>query len=394
MSDEVEALGTAAEGALLGAAVEREREGGGKGKEGGTVCLNCGAALTGAYCSNCGQKADIHRSLAAIWHDIAHGVLHFDGKLWRTLPMLAFKPGQLTRRYIHGERAGFISPMALFLFSIFLMFAIFSFTGGPGLDSGTSESLSSGLDEQLEKNETDIARLEEDVTTGRLEGSALEKAEADLAGLKRESNSIAMARAKPLPYPDAGLGQGAAVDNKAESSGGPITGTLTTTTTSGEVIQTSNDFATGWKWLDDALIMGAQKANKEPKLLLYKLQSNGYKFAWLLIPLSLPFVWLVTAGAGGSLRAYRFYDHAVFATYSLSFMSLLFLVCALFSRIGQDWAWAALGIISPIHLYKQLKNSYGLSRTGALLRLFLLLICINIILTLFFLILLLLGILG
>ncbi len=26
--------------------------------------------------------------------------------------------------------------------------------------------------------------------------------------------------------------------------------------------------------------------------MIYKLQANGYKFSWLLIPLSLPFVWL------------------------------------------------------------------------------------------------------
>ena len=53
-----------------------------------------------------------------------HGVLHFEGKIWRTLPLLAWKPGELTRRYIDGERARFVSPIALFLFSVFLMFAV------------------------------------------------------------------------------------------------------------------------------------------------------------------------------------------------------------------------------------------------------------------------------
>ena len=60
-----------------------------------------------------------------------HGVLHFEGKIWHTLPMLAWRPGELTRRYIDGERAKFVSPMALFLFSIFLMFAVASFTRKP-----------------------------------------------------------------------------------------------------------------------------------------------------------------------------------------------------------------------------------------------------------------------
>jgi hypothetical protein len=74
-------------------------------------------------------KGARHRSLAAIGHDIMHGVLHLDGKLWNTLPLLAFKPGKLTRRFIEGERAKFVSPMAMFLFSVFAMFAVFQMVG-------------------------------------------------------------------------------------------------------------------------------------------------------------------------------------------------------------------------------------------------------------------------
>lgn len=42
---------------------------------------------------------------------------------------MIFKPGQLTRRYVEGERTSFVSPMALFLFSVFLMFAVFQALG-------------------------------------------------------------------------------------------------------------------------------------------------------------------------------------------------------------------------------------------------------------------------
>lgn len=37
--------------------------------------------------------------------------------------MLAFQPGRLTREYIDGRRASYVSPLALFLFSVFLLFA-------------------------------------------------------------------------------------------------------------------------------------------------------------------------------------------------------------------------------------------------------------------------------
>ena len=96
--------------------------------------------MSGAYCAHCGQAAHIHRSLHSIGHDILHGVFHFEGKFWSTLPQLFFHPGQLTRRYIDGERAKFVSPMALFLFTVFTMFAVFSLTGGGSSAGGTAVS--------------------------------------------------------------------------------------------------------------------------------------------------------------------------------------------------------------------------------------------------------------
>lgn len=129
MSGLSESIGTVIEGGLLGRAVEP-----GAGEAGGraaapVTCANCGTGFAGHFCPECGQRAHIHRSLAAIGHDIMHAVLHLDGKLWNTLPLLAFKPGELTRRYIEGQRVRFVSPMAMFLFSVFAMFAVFQMVG-------------------------------------------------------------------------------------------------------------------------------------------------------------------------------------------------------------------------------------------------------------------------
>src|SRR5436190_20811203 len=126
---EIEGIGDAVTGGLVARAVE-PAAGEAHEHEPGN-CLNCGAELAGPYCHQCGQQGHVHRTLGAFGHDLMHGVLHFEGKIWRTLPMLFWRPGELTRRYIHGERARFVSPIALFLFSVFLMFAVFSVLGGP-----------------------------------------------------------------------------------------------------------------------------------------------------------------------------------------------------------------------------------------------------------------------
>ena len=96
------------------------------------------------------------------------------------------------------------------------------------------------------------------------------------------------------------------------------------------------------------------------------MQANGYKFSWLLIPLSVPFVWLLFFWT----RRFRFYDHTVFVTYSLAFMSLLAVVLTVLGFAGVHIAIIATAgtLIPPIHMYRQLKQAYGLGWFGALVR--------------------------
>ena len=147
-----------------------------------------------------------------------------------------------------------------------------------------------------------------------------------------------------------------------------------------------------WPRLEQRLTAGLNEINNNPELLLYKLKTNGYKFSWALIPLSLPFMWLLFFWR----RDIHLYDHAIFVTYSITFMMQLVIVLSIAAVLGVSAAiWGtALGIIPPFHIYKQLRGAYGLSRFGATLRLFLLTIAITIVLTIFSTLLLTVGVLA
>jgi hypothetical protein len=95
-------------------------------------------------------------------------------------------------------------------------------------------------------------------------------------------------------------------------------------------------------------------------------------------------------------RDIHLYDHAIFITYSISFMMMFLIMLTLAAAFGVSGAiWgAALGIVPPLHLYKQLRYAYGLSRFGAFLRLFLLSIAVSIVLMIFFALLLMIGMIG
>src|SRR5579859_1867166 len=140
--DGIEAIGDVVTGGLLASAVEPQT-GNSDGHTHEKRCLNCGAPLRGPYCSACGQKAHVHRSVRAFLQDFIQGLFNFEGKIWRTLPMLAWRPGEMTRRYIAGERARFISPVALYLFTVFAMFAVLNFTGA--LNTHGAKTMQEGL---------------------------------------------------------------------------------------------------------------------------------------------------------------------------------------------------------------------------------------------------------
>jgi len=322
MSDIPDALGSAVEGVAMARVLEPlhgEKRGEDKPLDHGhfaeSACLNCSAPLSGPFCSECGQPAHLHRTFAAFMHDVAHGVLHLDGKTWRTLPMLALHPGQLTRRYIDGERARFVSPMALFLFSVFLMFAAFHLMGiGP-------------------------------------RGDLKAPAQVTSKALSQDGDKVVL----------------------AENGDGKVRLTAV---------------RTGSAFVDH----GIAKWQANPGLMLYKLQSNSYKFSWLLIPLSLPFVWLIFAWR----RRFGLYDHAVFVTYSIASMTLLFLALTLAGLLGiSSGLLVPIALFAPLaHIFVHVKGAYELRTLSALWRTGALIVFIGIVAVIFALALIALGTVG
>lgn len=350
MNGGIEAAGDIATGALIGRAVEPHMGGGHAGGAQHGLCLNCGTALIGDYCHACGQAEHVHRSLASIGHDLLHGVLHFEGKVWRTLPMLAFRPGALTRRYVAGERARFVSPLALFLFSVFLMFAsIHTFDG----DLETPDIRPAQRQEQLAEIDAQLAKA-------RIELKAAEAAPG------------------PVGAPDGRLLGAQAVVKS-------LTATRATLLAGGDIV--SNGFETKIGW--PALEKGLNKAKHNPGLALYKLQTSAYKYSWGLIPISVPFVSLLFLWR----RRFKLYDHAIFVTYSLAFMMLLVVALSWGSWLGlsSDVIAPVAMIAPPVHMFAQLRGAYSLRKRSALWRTIALIVFAFVALVAFSMLLLLLG---
>ncbi len=94
-------------------------------------CLNCGELVAGRYCQICGQEnVEVKESFWQLLMHFIEDLTHFDGKLWKTLKLLLFKPASLTRLYMEGKRATYLHPIRMYLF-VSAVFFLVIFTGGP-----------------------------------------------------------------------------------------------------------------------------------------------------------------------------------------------------------------------------------------------------------------------
>jgi hypothetical protein len=352
---EFDTAGAGAPGALIGAAIERPT---GHGGEAHNVCADCGAELVGRFCHQCGQPAHIHRTLLHLGEELLHGVMHFDGRIWRTLPLLAFRPGRLTREWVHGRRSRYVSPLAMFLFAIFLMFMLLSML--PKSPEKTLGEVTTEKAAEVVSDATRVNRLEEKLKLATPEDrpeveTDLAKARAELVKTKDELAGLQKAAEMGVPDGD----WRAQVAKRAESGQMNIN-------------------------------IGSDKLNKKieekfanPELAIYKLQQTFYKFSFLLVPLSIPFV----AALFLWKRGFTLYDHGVFVLYSLTFMSVLITIAAIAFRFDtlSSLVFFGMMIVVPAHMYFQLKGAYSLSRFSALWRTFFLLIFCFITIVLFFL---------
>lgn len=277
-------------------------------------CANCDTHLQGAYCHACGQKAHLHTRLRHLAGEFVEGIAHFDGRLWRTLPLLAFRPGTLSRRWREGKRVRYVAPLHVFLFGIFLLFVIPSFTGrhlinipeGAGADFKIE---SGGVDAVVLDMEQDPARAAE--------------AQARIADARRRA-------------------------------GGALS---TTRQAAGAAPDQPTEFERGF-------MEKVKKVFEQREYYSYKIESLAYKLSFVVVPITMAILWVLLLFK----RGYTLYDHAVVALYGIGVFAVMIAVALALPGRAANWAVNALLVLAPLHAVVHLKGAYALSWPGALIR--------------------------
>jgi uncharacterized protein DUF3667 len=86
------------------------------------VCPSCGRRLAGeSYCSSCGEEVLDPRKLTLryfLTNTVLHEILNVDGKIWRTLKFLLFRPGFLALEYAAGRRRPYVGPVRVLIVTV------------------------------------------------------------------------------------------------------------------------------------------------------------------------------------------------------------------------------------------------------------------------------------
>jgi hypothetical protein len=248
-----------------------------------------------------------------------------------------FRPGQLTREWCQGKRTRYVSPLAVFLFTVFVMFMLLSYAPEPEKTTVGQQAIATA----------DLARRNTDVANAR---AALKDAPPEARAAAQAALDVALAEQEKAGSRIGNTPKAAEVENWKE-----------------ELAMESKDGKFGFDTGDRKLNETIKHKLENPELALYKLQQTFYKFSFLLVPISIPFVALLFLWK----RGFTLYDHGVFVLYSLTFMSLLIMAVAAAGRMGGIVAgltYAATPFIIPAHMFFQLKGAYGLRTFSAVWR--------------------------
>lgn len=290
------------------------------------VCPNCGTVLTGRYCSKCGQE---DHSLAVPLHrlilDFLSDQFQFDSRIGRTLGLLLFRPGRLTRNYLSGQRQRYIPPIRLYLFISIVFFLVVGF---------------------IPVNVRNAVQINERVQVGT---------PAIATQIAAAAATIRKQIASKLP-PGAATGLGGTIRHIAESA---KTRAPAATTAMGVVS----------RWL----VARLKAAKDRPGDFWKQFRGNWPKVLFFLIPVFALLLKLLYL-----LRKRYYSEHLIFALHyhSVLFLNLL-LVVGLFAlaRIAPAvlvaaarWGGIALGVWSVVYAVPAIKTAYRDDWWGAIWR--------------------------
>lgn len=334
----------------------------------GTPCANCETPLQGTYCYNCGQLAeDFHRNSWHLLVEAVESLLHLDGRLFKTLPNLIRRPGQLTRDYLNGKRAWQVQPFRMFL----VILLVVLFVGHLATKSAEHKAEAEGGQHdtvnlvgpeedaaaELEKQRAEI-QADPDLTPSE-KAAALAAIRSDWAQFAARMGDTARERAAVDAANAEGEGAHPAAQT-ADSSSADQAAAPEQVRVSSTMLDENDPRMTSFRHWAEARFKAVQE---DPERFALILEIWGHRVAILALPISALMLSLLFVFN----RRFYVFDHLIFSMHSLSFQMLLVTVIFLASMVVGGAAWWLI-LVMPVHLFVHMKGAYERSTFGTVAR--------------------------
>ncbi len=129
----------------------------------GTSCLNCEQPLdkSDKYCSNCGQVNSTKKlSFDDFFNEFFAGLFAYDSRVNRTINVILFRPGKISKDYIAGKRMRYANPFRFYLSASIIFFIIWSFSNSfEGIRADSPNEIENLSDQELEALKENLQRI-------------------------------------------------------------------------------------------------------------------------------------------------------------------------------------------------------------------------------------------
>jgi hypothetical protein len=303
-----------------------------------TECGNCGSALTGPYCSHCGQHAhESARSISALFHDAWHIATHVDSRFWQTMYILLFKPGKLTKEYFADHRARYLPPVRVYLVLSVLFF-------GFGL-----------------------------ATPNKVRVVSLPSGTTPIAALKKLADDGAAAAPKNEAPPNSAVSTSAAPPKIKQAGDDDSVIVLAPGVDPTAAITSCDKVKTSIPWLEAPLQESCRRnIGNHFETIKHAFVANIPKMMFLFVPMMALVMLLLY------WRPKRYYvEHLVFFLHNHAAVFMLLLIQSILSwlaawlawRTFKGWVVAFIGIYTVWYVYRAMRAYYGQGRILTLTKL-------------------------
>ncbi|PRX44862.1 DUF3667 domain-containing protein [Salegentibacter salegens] len=322
----------------------------------GTKCLNCEIPLdkSDKYCPSCGQLNSTKKlKFDDFFSEFFSGLFAYDSRFHRTLRVLLFSPGKISKDYINGKRMRYANPFRFYLSASIIFFLIWSFTN-------SFENI-----QPIADNEEIFQELEQDSISSNAPNiipTPVGEMNLDSIIQKQQKNSAKSYKEFYTPNEE--------LDTMSYLDAGNIKFNIysrfykETTIRNAETAMDSLSYpqtnynhwlykkAADWNTVkDNPALFFNYFVNKLPFIIFFYL------------PVFALFIWLVYLR-----RPFNYMEHLIFSFHVQTTFFIIYALGLLLDYFLENWAFTIANTVFSFYLYKAMRNFYAQGRVKTIVK--------------------------